>query len=312
VSVVGVSRLFGRTAALQDVSFDVPYASVCALLGPNGAGKSTLMRLLTGLVAPTGGSIWVDGVDVCANPSDVRRRIGWFPSGDRTFYLRLTGLENLIFFGRLHGLTRRAAAARATEVLEQVELGGAARRRVGTYSHGMQKRLSMARALLIRPRLLLVDEATHDLDPAGAQRVKELVREAAHGGAAVLWATQRLDEIRGFADQVVLLDRGHVRFRGPVDELIAEAVTRRYIVRTSPANGTPPRTAVERLRAELNGVATVEPLAGSGNLRIELAADRTLSSVLTALAHAGLRVEDCTHELSAIETAFLQMTGDPE
>src|SRR5690348_6472912 len=194
VSAVDVSRQFGSTVALRHVCFEVQYGELCALLGPNGAGKTTLLRLLTGLVAPTAGTIRVGGIDVGATPAEVRRKIGWFPSGDRTFYLRLSGLENLIFFGRLHGLSRREAAARALEVLDQVELTDAARRRVGTYSHGMQKRLSMARALLMRPRFLLVDEATHDLDPVAAQRVKELVRRAALDGAAVLWTTQRLDE----------------------------------------------------------------------------------------------------------------------
>jgi ABC-type multidrug transport system ATPase subunit len=309
VSLRSVTRRFGAAVALRDVSLDVPHGSISALLGPNGAGKTTLLRLLTGLVAPSEGGIWVAGHDVVARPAATRRLIGWMPSGDRTFYLRLSGLENLVFFGRLQGLRRRDAAARAREVLEQVDLGGAARQRVGAYSHGMQKRLSMARALLTDPRVLLIDEATHDLDPSAARRVKELVRSAADRGAAVIWATQRLDEVRGFADAVVMLDRGEVRFHGAVEELLATAAATRFILRTSLSNGAPADVALERLEAALAGRATVERLAGEGILRVSLGRDGALPEVLDAAAAAGLLVEDCTHELSAIEAVFLQMTG---
>src|SRR5919202_6225407 len=134
----------------------------------------------------------------------------------------------MVFFPRLHGVRRGPAARRAAEVLEQVGLADAARQRVGLYSHGMHKRLSVARALLMRPAVLLVDEATHDLDPEGAMRVQALVRAAADEGAAVLWATQRLDEIRDFADRVTLLSAGRVRFAGSVPPLKAPAPHRRY------------------------------------------------------------------------------------
>lgn len=310
VSLRRVSRRFGAVVALDDVCLDVPYGSISALLGPNGAGKSTLLRLLTGLVAPSEGEIAVAGNDVVAKPAETRRLIGWCPSGDRSFYLRLSGLENLVFFARLQGIRKRDAVARAREVLAEVDLEPAAKRRVGAYSHGMQKRLSMARALLTHPRVLLIDEATHDLDPSAARRVKELVRAAADRGAAVIWATQRLDEIRGFADSVIMLDRGRVCFDGAVEELTATAGATRYILRTSPANGVPTTEALARLDAALAGSAAVERLAGPGLLRVTLTAGSAIGPVLAAATGAGLLVEDCTHELSAIEAAFLRMTGE--
>ena len=143
------------------------------------------------------------------------------PSGDRSFYLRVSGLENLVFFGRLYGLRKPRAFARAWECLRAVGLEEAARIWVGLYSHGMQKRLSVARGLLSDPVVLFVDEATHDLDPEGARRIQDLMADAASRGTAVVWATQRLDEIRGFADQVTVLDRGAVRFVGTVPQLMA-------------------------------------------------------------------------------------------
>jgi ABC-2 type transport system ATP-binding protein len=221
LDVRGLRRRFDRHTALDGVDFTVQLGEIHALLGPNGAGKTTLLRTISGLVSPTEGSVAVLGLEVTLRNRALQGRVGLVPSGDRTFYLRLSGLENLVFFARLHGMRRRAAVARAHEVLDAVGLSEPARRRVGTYSHGMQKRLSIARALLTEPGLLLVDEATHDLDPEGAERVRSLVAERAAAGAAVVWTTQRVEEISAFADRVTVLSAGRVRFRGTVDELLA-------------------------------------------------------------------------------------------
>jgi ABC-2 type transport system ATP-binding protein len=221
LEVRGLRRRFDRSMALDGVDFAVQPGEVHALLGPNGAGKTTLLRTISGLVAPTEGSVSVLGLEVTARNRALNGRVGLVPSGDRTFYLRISGLENLVFFARLHGMRRRAAVARAHEVLAAVGLSDATRRRVGAYSHGMQKRLSIARALLTEPGVLLVDEATHDLDPEGAERVRSLVAERASAGAAVVWTTQRVEEISGFANQVTVLSAGRVRFTGSVGELLA-------------------------------------------------------------------------------------------
>jgi ABC-2 type transport system ATP-binding protein len=181
----GVSQRFGRKLALSDVSFAIRAGKIHGLLGPNGAGKTTLIRILAGLQHPTEGSVEIAGFRPSANERMFRQHIGFVASGDRTFYLRVSGLENLVFFARLYGMTRREAIHRAEDVLADVNLAGAARKPVGEYSHGMQKRLAVARALLTSPPVLLIDEATHDLDPDAARRVRELVAAAASQGAAV-------------------------------------------------------------------------------------------------------------------------------
>ena len=221
LEVRGLRRSFGVTMALDGVDFTTRAGEIHALLGPNGAGKTTLLRTISGLVAPTEGAVKVLGADVTTGSRSRHGHVGLVPSGDRTFYLRISGLENLVFFARLHGLSRRKAVARARTVLALVGLADAAQRRVATYSHGMQKRLSIARALLTAPGVLLVDEATHDLDPEGADRVRSLVADRAAAGAAVVWATQRVEEINGFANRVTLLSAGRVRFTGSVAELLA-------------------------------------------------------------------------------------------
>src|SRR5688500_13792604 len=156
VEVRDVWRQFGGNQALAGVSLAVQPGEVLALLGPNGAGKTTLLRILTGLVGADRGSVSLMGIPVARRTNRTTRRLfGFVPSGDRTFYLRISGLENLLFFARLYGMNRFEATERAWECLEAVDLADAADKMVGVYSHGMQKRLSVARALLTDPGILL-------------------------------------------------------------------------------------------------------------------------------------------------------------
>jgi ABC-2 type transport system ATP-binding protein len=310
VDVQDLVRRYRKTLALDGVSLAVAPGEIHALLGPNGAGKTTLVRVLSGLIAPTGGTVTVAGLDAAANPRELRSLIGIVPSGDRSFYLRISGLENLVFFARMHGFRRRAAGERALEVLEYVGLSDAARKRVGEYSHGMQKRLSVARALLTEPRVLLVDEATHDLDPDGSRRVQALVSEAAGRGAAVLWATQRLEEIRGFADAVTLLDHGRVRFQGSVPRLLEYSVPTRYVVRLR--NGRPGGIQLEEAQRALGRRARIAPPIepGSEHHVIALADGVVLGDAVAALAGAEFQVLACRQERSEIEEAFLALTRE--
>jgi ABC-2 type transport system ATP-binding protein len=174
----------------------------------------------------------------------------------------------------------------------------------------MQKRLSVARALLTGPPVLLIDEATHDLDPEGAERIRGLIASLAERGTAVLWATQRVDEIRGFASGVTFLDRGRVRFAGSVEGLMAQAASRRYVIRVR--NGRPGPLLADELATLLADRASVEPGAtGDGeHFRLEPVAGVPLGSAIAALADGGIDVLACRQERSEIEEAFLALTGD--
>ena len=310
IEVSSVSVRFGQKEALKKVSLGVERGEVHALLGPNGAGKTTLLRVLTGLVAPGEGDVALLGK---SRPRSMTREFGGIfglvPSGDRTFYLRISGLENLVFFGRLHGLSRKRAVARAMARLEAVGLREDARNRVGIYSHGMQKRLSVARALLTDPPILLVDEATHDLDPEGAQRVRDLVALAAHEGAAVLWTTQRVDEIRAFADRVTLLDVGTVRFHGTVPQLMALSLRRRYLLhlRNGKENGADVLSVARQAVADTGSVAPSDETDGE-HFVLALNKGAILGEAVGSLAAAGVDVIGCREERSEIEEAFLSLT----
>jgi ABC-2 type transport system ATP-binding protein len=304
VEVDDLHRRFDSVEALRGVSLEVEAGEVHGILGPNGAGKTTLMRILCGVVDPSSGSAYV--LDRKAGRSrGLREQIGFVPSGDRSFYLRLSGLENLVFFARMHGLRRRAARERAAELLAAVGLGDAAGRSVNTYSHGMQKRLSFARALLHAPAVLLVDEATHDLDPVAAQQVRALALACAGRGAAVLWATQRIEELAGFAERVTVLDRGEVCFAGTVAALAAAGGGDRHIIGLGPRTTEGPPA----LDAALGSLARLQPVADAGHVMLVLAPGVSLGAALSALTGAGAEVTSCREERPAMESAFLAMTG---
>lgn len=310
IEAVAVGRRFGRQTVFRDVSMRIGPGQVHCLIGPNGAGKSTLLRMLGGLTDPTWGTVRVAGLA----PSDRRSHelVGWVPPGDRSFYQRLSGRENLTFFARLHGLSRHEAGRRAALLLDRVGLGEAARVRIGLYSCGMQRRLAIARALITEPKVLLFDEATHDLDPTGAELVRTLVRELADGGAAAVWATQRLDELRDFADAVTVLGGGRARFCGPVDELVAQAAKRHYRLRLAERRHEV-APALESLRQLLPDVARIEHSVRGRDreFMLSLSGAAVLGDVLATLTAEGIQVLSCAEARSDVEQALRHLTGGP-
>lgn len=301
LEVRNLDRTFGDVHALREVNLEVQPGEVHALLGPNGAGKTTLLRILAGICDPSSGQVFIQGVAVDElGYRDRRKTFSMVPSGERTSYQRLSGYENLLFFGRLYGLKSSSARKRAEECLHLVGLGEAAKQRVGLYSQGMQKRLAIARALMIEPPLLLIDEATQSLDPEGARTTRALARESAARGAAVLWTTQRLDEIRGFADVVTVLRKGEVRFRGTVAELSGTVITRNFLVQVGAEGEKKPGELLQGL-ATLTGV-------GTGHFRLHLHDGVSLGTALAALVEGGVEVVACREEISDVEEAFVQMT----
>ena len=287
---------FGDKIALDGVDLAIAPGEIRALLGPNGAGKTTFIRILCGLTKPEQGTVATTG------------RVGFVPSGDRSFYLRISCLENLIFFARLHGMRLRQARGRAREVLDAVGLADVANRPVGRCSHGMHKRLSVARALLISPEVLLVDEATHDLDPDGARRIRDLVRRLADDGTAVLWTTQRVDEVQGFADSVTLLLEGAVIFTGSPAELAARAPSDRYVIQVrTDEGGRPPSLAAVQLAV---GPGTpIMPTNDAGYFVVAPRDPHGLGVAVARLVNGGFHITTCRQAQSEIEEAFLVLTG---
>ena len=208
----------GEVRALDGLSLEVEEGTVLGVLGPNGAGKTTTVRVLATLLKPDSGRAMVGGIDVVKNPKAVREIIGLsgqYAAVDET----LTGWDNLVMFGRLYHLSSQAANARAQELLEQFSLADDARRPIKTFSGGMRRRLDLAASLIIRPKVLFLDEPTTGLDPRGRMEMWKVIEGLVKDGVTLLLTTQYLEEADQLADEIAVIDRGKVIARGTSDQL---------------------------------------------------------------------------------------------
>ncbi len=222
LSVEGVSHAYGARQALAEVTFSIEPATFAVLLGLNGAGKSTLFSLITRLYGTQRGAIRIFGHDVGRESGQALRLVGVvFQS--RTLDLDLSVTQNLMYHAALHGIGRREARRRAQELLERIELKDRAKDKVRNLSGGQARRVEIARALLHRPRLLVLDEPTVGLDVRSRADMLGHVRElVSDSGVCVLWATHLIDEVAD-GDEVIVLHNGRVLARGPVERVVAEA-----------------------------------------------------------------------------------------
>ena len=208
----------GKVKALDGLNLDVEEGTVLGVLGPNGAGKTTTVRILATLLAPDSGKATVAGIDVLNHPDEVRKIIGLsgqYAAVDET----LTGWDNLIMFGRLYHLSSKQAKERAVELLEQFSLTESAKRPIRTYSGGMRRRLDLAASLIVKPKVLFLDEPTTGLDPRGRQDMWGVIDELVKGGVTLLLTTQYLEEADHLADEIAVIDHGKVIARGTSDAL---------------------------------------------------------------------------------------------
>lgn len=206
ISVRGVGRHFGTMVALDAVDLEVFEGEILGLIGPNGGGKSTLLYMMAGLIAPSSGSIHVRGVPAMEVAVRHRGTVGLI-TADHGLYPLLTGQENLTFFGGLFGLSRGEVAARARDLVEELGLTESLSARVSTYSSGMRQKLSLVRATLLEPRVLLLDEPTSNLDPVSADTIYRAIRSRADDGLAVVLVTHDLHSAEHVCDRVAVLSQ---------------------------------------------------------------------------------------------------------
>jgi ABC-2 type transport system ATP-binding protein len=281
-------RSAARRRVLVDVDLSVRRGEIFGLLGPNGAGKTTLLKMLATLLLPDCGTIRVAGVDALAHPMDVKRRVGFSFSDERSFYYRLTARRNLAFFGVLADVPAARLAGRVEAVMDTVDLRDALDRPVKSFSSGMRQRLAVARALLADPDVLILDEPTRAVDPVHALGLRTLVRDelSRRMGKTVILSTNVLEEAWSICDRVAILAGGRVAALGTPAALAERyAERRRYAVvfeQLEPA-------LADRLRA-IEGVLSVAPLASAGgpSLVIDLELrGRAFAVLLGALAGNG-------------------------
>jgi heme ABC exporter ATP-binding subunit CcmA len=219
LNVVGLKKSFGIKPVLRSIDLTLARGERLALMGANGAGKTTLLRIVAALTQPTAGSVIIEGFNVVQDAQNVRSLVG-FVGHQPYLYDELTALENLLFFGKMYGV--RDARARSLSLLQRVGLEKRAKERVGTFSRGMVQRLSLARALLHSPRLLLLDEPDTGLDTEGVQLVTTILNEHRAAGGTTLLTTHQPERARALCDHIVTLDNGRIVRR--------EAITREAII----------------------------------------------------------------------------------
>ena len=238
---------------LRGVSFTVEAGQVLGYLGPNGAGKTTTIRILTGQLTPGAGSVEVAGVDVLADPEGAKRRLGYVPE-QAALYEELTPREFLDLVAALHDLAPARAAARAREYLEFFDLADRMDERLHTFSKGMRKKVVLTAALLHDPAVLFLDEPLDGLDANAALQLKELLRQLARSGVAVLYSSHVLDVVEKVCDRVVILHEGRIVLDGTMDEVKARAGGKGLEDLFAEQTGTlDPRLRAERFFARLTG-----------------------------------------------------------
>jgi ABC-2 type transport system ATP-binding protein len=218
IQTSGLTKRFGKLAAVRDVTFEVGAGEVFGFLGPNGAGKTTTIRMLTGLVRPSSGTAQVAGFEVTAEPREVKRRVGYLAETPY-LYPKLSGREFLAFMGALYQVPTAVARQRAARLLSLFELSGKADELVETYSHGMQQKLALAGALLHEPPVLFLDEPTSGLDPRSARLVKDLLVGLVGRGHTVFLSTHVLEIAEQLCHRVGIINHGEVIATGTLDEL---------------------------------------------------------------------------------------------
>jgi oleandomycin transport system ATP-binding protein len=300
----GLVKRFGKTTALAGVDLTARTGSVLGLLGPNGAGKTTAVRILATLQRPDAGSATVCGYDVVRDAHQVRQLTGLtgqYASVDEG----LSGTNNLVMIGRLLGLSRSDAKARAAELLARFELTDAAGRAAKTYSGGMRRRLDLAASLVGRPRVLYLDEPTTGLDPHSRNEVWGMVRGLVADGTTVLLTTQYLDEADQLAHDIVVIDHGGVIATGTPDELKASAGGQ--VLEVTPADRADIPAVAELLAVLVNATPSVADESGEVSVQVERGT--RLPDIIRAFDDRSIELAEFALRRASLDEVFLSLTG---
>ncbi|MFC5928055.1 ATP-binding cassette domain-containing protein [Cryobacterium melibiosiphilum] len=295
----------GPVHALAGLDLTVPRGTVKALLGPNGAGKTTVVKMLTTLIRPDSGTALVDGIDVVTDPKGVRRIIGvsgQYAAVDEN----LTGFENLEMVGRLYHLGGAAARKRAHELIDLFELTAAGNRPVKGFSGGMRRRIDLAGALVINPKVLFLDEPTTGLDPRSRLALWDVIKRLVADGTTVLLTTQYLEEADQLSDDIMVIDGGKAIAEGTSDQLKAQIGGHRLVIALVDATDSAPARQIMARHG------SAEPTVSTDGRGIEVAVTdgpAGLQHVLAELGAAGIELHDAGMRRPTLDDVFLKLTG---
>ncbi len=300
----GLVKIFGNNRAVDGVDLLVPRGSIFGVLGPNGAGKTTTISMLATLLQPDGGSARIFGKDVVTEAPAVHQLIGvtgQYASVDE----KITGIENLVVFGRLLGLSHRAARAKGMELLEAFDLAEAAKRPVSKYSGGMRRRLDLAASLIAQPPLIFLDEPTTGLDPRTRGQMWDVIRDLVKNGSTVLLTTQYLDEADQLADRISVIDHGRVVAEGTADELKASIGTAALQLRLREPSQA--QQAALITQSVLGSLAAISD--NTAQISAPMADPDRVTDLLVALREAGIRLAEVAVQKPTLDEVFMAITG---
>ncbi|MBW3594833.1 MAG: ABC transporter ATP-binding protein [Actinobacteria bacterium] len=292
-----LGRSFGAVRALDGFDVSLPYGQVVGLVGPNGAGKTTLLLVLAGLLAPDRGGAAVGGCDPLTQPQEVHRIVGWMPDFFGV-YDDLTLREYLELFGAMFHLRRDETKTRTAELLELVGLARKADLKVHTLSRGQKQRLGFARALVHRPKVLLLDEPASGLDPRARIDLRDLVRRQADEGACVMVSSHILQELEEMADVIVFVEAGRCTGIYQIGELPTGGGARRWRLRALDLGA---------LQQAAYAVGTTFEVMSDGSIVVELNDERAVADLVTRLVAEGVAPTAIVPEGAGLEGAFLQL-----
>jgi len=306
-------EFFGRVqknpvTALDQVDLKIKKGEFFGVLGPNGAGKTTLTKILCTLVLPNEGTVLVNGHDVVKNGGAVRTSIGLVSSDERSFYWKISGRDNLVFFAVLNNHSWSRAKERAAEVLEIVGLDGAADRRFETYSSGMKQKMAFAKGLLNNPQTLFLDEPTRSLDPNAAKDIRSFISKLSKEGKTIFLTTHNLAEAEQLCKRIAVLNKGRVQGVGSKKDL-GRMLSRgeRLILVVSGLE----KPGISRL----DGLSVVDSVSAeslsSGRMRLNMEiSEGSVSTVLSEVLKLGLRIHSARSEEASLEQIFEKLTKE--
>jgi len=289
--------------ALKGVSFSFGRGQIFGLLGPNGAGKTTTVKILSTILLPDGGDAFVEGFSVTREAGRVREVLGVVFSADKGFYGRLTGFENLVYYGMLYGLSRGEAKRRAEELLDLVDLGDSRHRLYEEYSLGMRARLALAKALIHDPSVVILDEPTIGLDPVSSRRIRDVLKRLSKEGKGVMITTHNMWEAEILCNSVAIIVGGRIVATGSPEDLKKRVAGQRYIELEVLE---PPE------KIALDGFELVRAEGELALLRIRASED-IASSIEKAISKArslGLKIASVRVREPSLEDVFVEVVGD--
>jgi len=296
--------------AVNGVDLQIQRGEIFGLLGPNGAGKSTTIRMLCTLLEPTSGTAHINGFDLVAQANDVRRSLGTLLAGERSIYWKLTGRENLEYFAALYHIPATVARQRVEELIERMELKDRANELVEKYSTGMRQRVAIAKTLLARPPILLLDEPTLGLDPQAARRLRELIAELKQEGHTILLTTHYMEEADQLSDRIGIIDTGRI-IALDTPEGLKQRIEQKEVIRLEVAGWH------EEIADKLKSIAGIENLisrqqAEADVWEVNMQAHNSRAALPRIVEHIsgnGTRLVNMNIVKPSLEDVFIHLTG---